>query len=80
MSKLYPNSKNKLSKGQRDCISEVIEFLSMENASFDGFWDDPNDPLPTSEKEVTEFIRRRTKLWRQSWVIGPLQALLENAR
>jgi hypothetical protein len=29
--------------------------------------------LPTTEAEVTEFIKQRTRLYRESWIIAPLE-------
>jgi hypothetical protein len=46
----------------------------MIDANFESNWD---DTLPKTEKEVTEFIRRRTELWRESWIINPLELALE---
>lgn len=46
---------------------------SMERSEFGLMWTNLDDPLPANEKEVTDFIRRRTRLWRSSWVIGPIE-------
>ena len=33
--------------------------------------------LPTTEREVTPFIRQRTELYRHSWLITPLKEALD---
>lgn len=33
-------------------------------------------PFPTTEGEVTDFIKERTRIYRQSWIIGPLEEAL----
>lgn len=63
-------------KQQRE-IREVIRVATMERSSFSriGF----DGPFPTSEAEVNAFIRERTKIWRETWIIGPLEKLLRKA-
>lgn len=34
-------------------------------------------PFPTQERQVTKFIRERTRLYRESWIITPLQQAIE---
>lgn len=38
---------------------------------------DDDAPLPKTEAEVTEFIRNRTRLWRQTWIEAPINEALE---
>lgn len=56
--------------------------LTMKSASFDrignGF-DQHGAELPRSEREVTDFIRSRTELWRRSWVFPVLDDILKRA-
>ena len=33
-------------------------------------------PYPTTEEEVTAFIKQRTKLYRNSWLIRPIESAL----
>jgi hypothetical protein len=52
-------------------IERLRETANFERSSFGGFgWPKPDDPLPTrdSDPEVTDFIKRRTKLYRETWV------------
>lgn len=48
----------------------------MERCAFGTIWTDPDDPLPKTEAEVTEFIRRRTKVWRETWMIPKLEEVI----
>jgi hypothetical protein len=58
-------------------VRELRRLLTMGDnaASFGHIFADKDDPLPTSEREVTPFIERRTRLWRQSWVFPLLDEL-----
>ena len=72
-------------------LREVRDTATMRNASFG--WDkvtttcNPMNPDGgmgggTVEVPVTEFIQRRTRVWRESWIIGQLDeaiAKLEEA-
>ncbi len=57
------------------CIQEAKETATMENADFDSFGsigaDDDDAPQKPGE-DITVFIRRRTRIWRESWLVGPL--------
>jgi hypothetical protein len=55
-------------------LKEALDAAKLTRASFSNLF--PDDPLPTSEKEVTEFIRRRTRLYRETWVIPTMRRLL----
>lgn len=64
-------------------IKQVLERLStvhqdstMENANFEGLA--RRAPLPKTRKEVTEFIRVVTELWRDSWITHPLCEIIES--
>lgn len=62
----------------REVLGRIRHDVSMDNASFSrNVLLDGDAPLPTSESEVTEFIRNRTRLWRQSWIDAPLEEVLE---
>lgn len=57
---------------------EVLELLNralidarMERAGFNSIAHE--GPLPTTEAEVTEFIKERTRIYRESWIISPIQ-------
>lgn len=69
-------------------LRDVRKHLQMETCGFDNICD-PNGPprlkdgRVVTERTVTQFIRERTKLWRESWVLGPLDeviAKLERAK
>lgn len=57
-------------------ILEQAHFdATMEQASFSRI--NTTDSLPKSENEVTAFIRERTRIWRQSWILSPLEEALK---
>ena len=55
-------------------LREASEHAEMEHADFGGFWVQGDKPLPfpKTDKEVTPFVKERTKTYRQSWIIRPL--------
>lgn len=62
-------------------LERLRELLSLKGSSFSTMNTDwENDPLPGSEAEVDDFIRRRTKLWRKSWVLPILERLIKAER
>lgn len=52
-------------------LRQVVADAKMERASFSNLAN--KGPFPTTEAEVTEFIKQRTRLYCQSWIIGPLE-------
>lgn len=70
-----------ISQSDLNRLNEIAKTATMENASF-GF---PNEkfhaPLesygPNVETTPDQFIKERTKLWRESWIIAPLQEILK---
>lgn len=59
-------------------LQEVHQTSTMENACFNGL--SRRASLPKSRKEVTEFIRVVTKLWRDTWVTNPLFDAIEDLK
>lgn len=57
----------------RGLIKKALEAARMENANFSSW----KDSLPLDENEVTEFIKKRTEIYRHSWIIEPLEAALK---
>ena len=54
----------------RALLSELRELhrtATMESANFDG----------SNREHRTEFIREKTQLWRETWLISPLEKLIE---
>ncbi len=47
------------------------------NASFSRIGSPKDDPLPTSEEQVTEFIRRRTRIYLHSYVISYIKEVID---
>lgn len=69
----------RLSVTQRKALAELRELLTFKRASFARIFSDEADPLPKTEDEVDEFIARRTRLWRNTWVLAKLNVLLGDA-
>ena len=59
-------------------LREAVEHAEMEHADFGSFWvqGEKELPLPTTDKQVTPFIRQRTRVYRDSWLIRPLRAAI----
>ncbi len=60
------------------CKREVLELLNraligaqMDRASFSQLH--TKGPFPQTEADVTAFIKERTQIYRQSWIISPLK-------
>ena len=59
-------------------VDEACETSRMENCSFtDCIAVQTDKPFQLKESEVTDFIRQRTKLWRESWITGRLEIVSE---
>lgn len=58
-------------------ITDAYESATLKTAAFDSICGTPEDsPLPRSEHEVTNFIRKRVDLHHRSWVLSPLEEAL----
>lgn len=69
-------SRGKLSKRDVEALKEVRRLITFERAAFDKIHPDKDDQLPKTEKEVTEFIKRRTRLYFQSWVLPVIDEMI----
>ena len=58
-------------------LREVIRIAELDSAAFDVIGPVKPDDLPKTEKEVTEFIRKRVKIHHGTWIIKPLQEVLK---
>lgn len=56
-------------------LSEAIESAKLTNADFGSLG--RANQLPTQERQVTKFIRERTRLYRESWIVSPLATIVE---
>ena len=52
-------------------LKEIREISTMKNASFHV----GDEPFPFGA-DVTDLVRQATRLWRDSWIIGPLDELI----
>lgn len=66
-------------------LREIATTADMETASFRNLGSDPLNSTvvlrgPGGELDtglsVDEFIKERTRIWRQSWVVNPLREIL----
>ncbi len=67
--------KRPLTRRDTDALRDVREKLTFKSASFSRLFSE-GDPLPKTEAEVDEFIRRRTKLFIESWIMPTLDELI----
>jgi len=63
---------------QKDVLAlkRLLQCVRFERAMFGQLHPDPGDPLPKTEAEVTDFIKRRTRLYIESWVAPIITALI----
>ena len=61
----------------RKLITDAYDVSTMDRADFGHIFSEKDDPLPTIEKEVHSFIKKRTFLWRHTWQLPPLRKALE---
>jgi hypothetical protein len=56
-------------------LREAADHAEMSHADFGSFWVRSSQPLPfpKDDKQVTPFIKERTKTYRESWIIRPLK-------
>lgn len=58
-------------------LQAIMNSARMSNANFSAMGIDPeHGNLPTQESEVDEFIKERTKLYRNSWIVCPIAELI----
>jgi len=71
-----------LSKSDVARLEEVIRYVKFERASFNCITGarEEDGLLPKNENEVTEFIKKRTRLYMQSWVLPVLEKMVARGR
>ena len=68
----------KVSRRVAELLLDARRSATMKTANFDLIHAIPGEePLPTREGEVTKFIQNRTRIYRESWIISPLDEALE---
>jgi len=60
-------------KADVERLKEVRLFCQMKPGSFDAY--NPG-PVTIPVGGVTDFIREETQLWRETWILGPLDDIL----
>ena len=67
-----------LTAEQIEKLRELRRLMTLEQTKFAELWDDPErNPLPKREAEVDAFIRERTRIFRETWILPVLDELLE---
>lgn len=63
-------------------FEEVIKYVKFERASFSCITGarEEDGLLPKNENEVTGFIKKRTRLYMQSWVLPVLEEMVARGR
>ena len=59
----------------RGLILQALNASKMDRACFESFLLESG--LPKDESEVDEFIKKRTDLYRETWIIRPLEKALK---
>jgi hypothetical protein len=66
-----------LPKYAQKILREIRRSATFEDARFSTSGLTQTSDLPKSEEEVDDFIRRRTCLYRETWILGMIDLLLE---
>jgi hypothetical protein len=61
-------------------LRELRAAATLERAEFSILHPEPGDELPTSENDVTAFIKKRTKLYLETWVLPEIDEMISKAR
>lgn len=56
-------------------FEDALRSAKLETADFGTICQ--SGPFPTQERQVTKFIRERTRLYRESWIISPLREAIK---
>jgi hypothetical protein len=62
----------------KNSIKTALNHARMENASFGSVAD--GEIVLRNKDEVDAFIKERTRLWRESWLIPPLERALAKVK
>jgi hypothetical protein len=66
-----------MTRKEHEKLQEIRRLMTFESARFGELWDDPQrNPLPKCEADVDAFIRERTRIFRESWILSELDELL----
>ena len=66
-----------------EMLEAALKSAKMKMAEFGHIhpkWEKDLLPYPTTEEEVTAFIKQRTELYRKSWLIRPIESALRTIR
>lgn len=74
MSDFRPMYKHELQKLKTE-LEVVRRTATMENARFGNITSNATHVVP--EGEITDFVRDQTRLWRDTWLVHPLDEMIE---
>ena len=61
-------------------LREIRRLATFESANFSKLMSEPeHGSFPKSEAEVTDFIRERTRIFRETWILSALDELLASS-
>lgn len=60
-------------------LDHIRRTATMDNMSVDDAYP-KEEVIPAKRDAVSDFIRKRTELWRNSWVVHPLEEIIEELR
>jgi hypothetical protein len=68
-------------KALRDLVAEARKHATFENSHFSDICAYQKQPVeyvgaPLTERQVTEFIKDRTRIYRETWIVGFLDDAL----
>ena len=72
--KFRPMYKHELQEMKHE-LERVRRTATMEHSSFENITSSATHVIP--EGEVNDFVRDRTRLWRQTWLVHPLDEMIE---
>jgi hypothetical protein len=68
-------------KWETRALRRLRQLVSFDTACFGRIGPTPKEgQLPQTEKEVTDFIRQRTSLYREAWILPLIDALIDGDR
>lgn len=61
-------------------LENIRRDASMANANFAHIPTGQEFKYPTNEAEVTAFIEERTRIWRNTWIVGMLEEVIKDLK
>lgn len=64
-----------MTKADLQTLKDIRKVLEMNSANFDRIGP-ASETVTLQRGQVTAFIRERTRLWRDTWLLSPLDTLI----